>query len=77
MTEEPKRMTAKDWMAMEVSEEHATSVANMTDEKLMTAYLVNGMLAAVAGEGSLFRRFHAAVVQEISRRGLKMEGMLS
>lgn len=53
MTEEPKRMTAKDWMAMEVSEEHATSVANMTDEKLMTAYLVNGMLAAVAGEGSL------------------------
>lgn len=70
-------MTVDDWMAVEVSDKHATAVAEMTDEKLVAVYLGNGLLAAVAGEGSSFWQVHAAVVQEMKRRGLKAKGMLS
>lgn len=77
MTAEPKRMTVEDWMAVEVSDKHATAVSEMTDEKLMLAYIGNGVLAALSGEGGTFWNVQAALVQEMKRRGLKAKGMLS
>ena len=72
-----KRMTVKDWLAVEVSEKHATAAAEMPDDKLMLAYIGNGVLAALSGEGGTFWQVQAAFVQEMKRRGLKAKGMLS
>ncbi len=66
-----------DLRTFEVPPRYAQAAASMTDEKLVTMWFFNGFAAALAGKGSLFWEVHAGVYQEMQRRGLKAEGMLS
>lgn len=70
-------LNASELFTMEVTPKHAKAAAEMTDEKLLKLWVVNGFLAALGGRSSMFYGVQAAVAQEIKRRGLKAEGMLS
>lgn len=59
-----------------VPEDKALAVAEMSDEKLAKAYVVNAFLAALGGEGSVFWVLQAAVMQEAKRRGTKLRDRL-
>ncbi len=61
----------------EVPEKIATSVAEMSDTRLAKAYFLNAIPALLAGRDSVFWDLHAAVWQEMKRRGLKRQNKLN
>jgi hypothetical protein len=59
MTDAPN-FTVKEMLAYPVDEEMATSVAKMSDEKLVMGHFVNAFLAALGGKDSVFWKLSAA-----------------